>query len=111
MVCYILFRKGTLTNEVLITPNEDIYLDGNLVTVSTTTQGAELSSISPRAYYEYWDYDTTAFATGPYDKNKTTKETTVALQQKIGQVTLSAVAGIVVFSMSGGNPYLSGAAA
>jgi hypothetical protein len=66
-------HEGELTNEVLITPNGEIYLDGNLVTISTSSQATARSTITTRSYYEYWEFDEdTPFAPGPYNSKTTT---------------------------------------
>ncbi|KXL54045.1 hypothetical protein CLNEO_01410 [Anaerotignum neopropionicum] len=88
-------HEGELTNEILITPIGEIYLDGNLVTFSTTSQATATSDITTRSYYESWDYNDRAFAPGPYTSNEITKKTTVRLEQKISQLSLSVIAGIV----------------
>ncbi|WP_304508707.1 hypothetical protein, partial [Anaerotignum sp.] len=72
------------------------------VTISTTSQETRLSAITPRSYYEYWDFDEdTPFAPGPYRSNKRTEKTTVRLGQKITQVSLTGVAFIVCTGLFG----------
>lgn len=94
-------QEGDLLNQILITPSQDIYLDGKLVTISTISQTASRAAITPMAYYESWDFDDTAFAPGPYTSNKMTTKTTVALGRKISQVSLSGVALIVCTAFGG----------
>lgn len=94
------FNDGCLIDEVVLTSAGDIILNGKTVKV-TEEEIVETRSISPRAYIETWETSSTPYASGPYNVGGALQKSTVELDQKINQVTLSALAMIVVTAILG----------
>ena len=94
------FDDGLLSNEVILTNSGDIFLDGKRVNV--IEEGTEdIRAISPRAYIETWETSSTPYAPGPYNVGGALKASTVDWDKKVNQVTLSALAFVVVTAILG----------
>ena len=97
-VLYI-FEQDDLKNELLITKNGEMYLDGELVKV-TVIPAEEMvaytsEGISPIAFYDYWEIGESPFASGSYTYGKQTSRVRIELGRQISSVTLGAFTGTV----------------
>lgn len=102
------FDDGCLSNEVVLTDSGDIFLDGNKVNV-IEEETKDVHAIAPRAYIETWETSSTEYAPGPYNVGGALQSTTVDFEKKVNQITLSALAFVVVTSILG--PAVGAAAA
>ncbi|WP_312071733.1 hypothetical protein [Anaerotignum propionicum] len=90
------FVEGNLKNELLVTPEYDMYLDGNLVTVKVETENENAGVISPRAYYEYWKVSDSPFASGSYTTGKSTQKISLSLNEAFRDIAYSTLVGMVI---------------
>lgn len=64
------FEQGDLLDELLVTNDGSLYLDGNKIEIREISNNASnpqtYSNISPRAFYDYWEYGNSPFASGSY---------------------------------------------
>lgn len=110
-VLYI-FEQDDLKNELLITKNDEMYLDGELVKVTVIpaeeTVAYMSEGISPIAFYDYWEVGTSPFASGSYTYGKQTSKVRIELGRQISSVTLGTFAGIVSNALFPGSGALVG---
>lgn len=93
------FEQDDLKNELLITKDGKMYLDGDIVKVTMSCDNAvenKNDDAVARAYYEYWDISKTKFAPGSYVYNRQEYSYRLQLAKKFSQLTVGAIAGVVI---------------
>ena len=92
----LLFEEGTLQNVVKIFPSGDLYLDGNLVTVtrSIKTEGG-VTGISPQVGYQHISSQTSLWPGADYSSFQYTESTSVNLEEAVSSLTETAFAIVI----------------
>ena len=93
------FTEGDLSDELLITPNGDMFVDGNKVEVTVETNGnegfIENFAANPRAYYEHWGVSPDKFSSGQYTQGEFEEKIRVTIGKAIVDTTYGLFISII----------------
>ncbi len=94
------FEQENIKNELLLTDDGCLYLDGNKVEITEVSENVSTSGvyseISPRAYYEYWEYGEKEFAKGPYTYGGQQEMVLAELGRQIAAITAGTFTTIII---------------